>query len=121
MKVRIDQNRFIFPLHGQVDWALGNNAHFIKLVLPKVPHFRIKNIYFESIDKVMPNLSFKANANQNDLGFVELNEVYPSCYFHYDGSKVVGARKLYLKPQLPTRLLLLLMMVERRHYLLKKD
>ncbi len=93
--------KLLFPLHGQADWAMGNRAHLLKLVLPKSRAFYIQDISFEPIEKIMPNLYFRANANQNNLGFIELNDLYPSCQLGFDGGKVVGADKVMFELTAP--------------------
>ncbi len=88
------EQKLFFPLHGQADWAMGGAARLLKLILPKSRVFLVKSIRFEPIEKNMPDLSFKASANQNVLGYIELNAFNPYCQLAYDGGKVLGVDKV---------------------------
>jgi len=98
------EQQAIFPLYGQADWAMGGNSRGLILNMPRCGEYKIKSVSIERADKFMPLLTFQPNGNQNSLGFIELNASYPSCQLNYDGSKVVGAKKLALERTAPDKM-----------------
>ena len=93
---KADGQKIIFPLHSQINWAMGGTCQGIQLLLPKGP-FRITRLELEPINKYMPLLSFRASANQNALGYIELDKSHPSCQLTYDATAMPMANKLMLE------------------------
>jgi len=98
------EQQAIFPLYGQADWAMGGKCRGLLLNLPKCGEYKIKSVAIERADKHMPLLTFQPNANQNSLGFIELNVSHSFCRLNYNGSKVVGAKKLALEITAPDKM-----------------
>lgn len=99
--LRAGRNKLIIPLHGEPDWALGRRARELKLVFPMAVKYRIESVTFEPFEKYMPLLSFEIRANQNDLGFIVLNDVNPKCKLNYDAGKVRRASRVALEISAP--------------------
>ncbi len=93
--------QMLFPLRGQADWAMGGNGLSLRLKCPKDFMIILRTISAEPINRVMPELSFQPNANQNILGFIELNDKYPTCQLNYSGRNIRGAEKLVLERTMP--------------------
>ncbi len=90
------RQKIIFPLQGQINWAMGGTIQGIRLILPQHP-CRIVSFSLEAINKYMPLLSFTPNANQNALGYIELDNSHPSCQLDYDAKEMTKAKTLMLE------------------------
>jgi hypothetical protein len=73
-----------FPLHGDVDWSMGGDCHQLELLYPGQCQIVIDKLEITPLYDMVPKLSFKNTANQNSLGYIELNQNNPSCQLNFD-------------------------------------
>jgi len=90
-----------FPLHGDVDWSLGGFCHQLKFLIPKDYRLKINNLEVTPLSSIMPLLSFSNTANENKLGYIELNQEHPSCQLSFDVTHMQQASSVCLEISKP--------------------
>ncbi len=77
-----------FPLHSDVDWSLGGTCHQLKFVFPKECLMENAKLEIPPLYSMMPKLSFNNSANQNELGYIQLNGQHPSCQLDFEAKEM---------------------------------
>lgn len=91
----------VFPLHSEVNWAMGGKCHQLKLMLPEGTSFTLKSISTKPLDLTIPELSMANTVNQYSLGYAQLDQQHSTCTLDFDVSSIPEAKAVGLELSRP--------------------
>jgi hypothetical protein len=101
MKNTSAEQTISFPLHGDIDWSMGGNCHQLQILSSNKYVMKIDKLESTPLLSMMPKLSFSNTANQNKLGYVQLNRQYQSCQFNFDAEPMSPVTSVSLEVSKP--------------------
>jgi hypothetical protein len=94
--------RLAFPLHSEVNWAMGGKCRQLKLMLPEGTRFTLRSVSAQPLALTIPMLSLANTANQYSLGYVQLNQQHPNSVLECDVSSIPEASSVGLEVTRPS-------------------
>jgi hypothetical protein len=82
-----DHYKIVFPLHSEVSWAFGKHSKTLVFSGPEGFNFTIESISVAKASEFLPTVSIKPTGNQNENGFIQLNNASPDCQLNFDVSE----------------------------------